>query len=364
MPTVLLLVGAALCAALHIWAYFTAEAPHSGSLEWISLYEKPKMTRQILCRLRWLDLLWSFLLFLLATILYAAPMVLTDVTLLQSGWLLLASLPTALSAAGAYLLGKSLSGKFFVGLLPMLLVTFSAFGSYFNAETCLMLLCLLLTLVYLSGRGFWAWLSLIFSGILLGITTWLTPLFVFFALPWLGTVLFAEILRMKQEDTSPWHLILALLAASTALDLTITVLHFPLAAPDLVQALQTPAYYTLFWKQLAMLLPRKLFRAGDLSVTLPLPSAALLVAGVVMGVGATAKKHTLGVVLLLWSVTGLALWILFPSVFPYFLPALTLAYLATRLHIRECGAAAWIVGLIAPIITLITAILTIWRYVL
>lgn len=362
-------MGAVLCAAFYITVYFTAEAPKSGSLEWIGMYEKPALTRQgLLHRLKWLDVLWCFLMGLLSLSLYTLACAMVDVSMLRtslsSGWLFLCAAPGALMAMIAYLLGKLLSGRFLGGLMPVLFLGFSNLLNVLNLSGILLLACFVLVLVFLTGKGFWAWLCLVLSGILLALAAWMQPTCIFFALPWLGTVLFAEILRMKEEDALPWHLILALLAALLSVGVTVTAVHFPLAAPDLTAALKTPGNYALFWQKLIVAVSAKLFGSFVLSPILLLPSASLLLAGVVMAVGAVNRRQTFGVPMLLWMVFGLAISILYPTASSLFLSLAVLTWLFARVSARGYRGAAIVTGLIPTVISALIMILTIWRYVL
>ena len=369
MPTILLLFGTALCIAFYIAVYFTAEAPKTGTLEWIDLYSAPQMTRQgVLHRLKWLDILWCFLMGLMAFGLHLSFGACVDVSMvrtsLASGWAFLTALPAVLAVMAAYLLGKLLSGRFLGGFLPALLLGCGSLISLYFAETLLMLGCLLLVLVFFTGKGFWAWLCLVLSGMLLALSTWFHPTYIFFLLPWLGTVLFAEILRMKREDASFWHLLLAVLAALLSVGVTVAIVHFPLYAADLSAALKTPGCYFMFWLQLVISIPAKFLAAPEVSPILLLPSAALLLSGVVMAIGAVKKHHTLGVLMLLWTGFGLILAVCFPYACPIFLPILVLAWLVSRIYARGYSSAATITGLMPTVISLLMTILTLWRYVL
>lgn len=366
MPTILLLMGSVLCVAFYLYAYFAAENPHKGTLEWISMQEKPALTRQgILHRLKWLDILWSFLMGLMAQMLCLGLAACVDVammrTSLASGHLFLATLPMVLSAIAAYLLGKLLSGRFVGGMLPALFLCLHLPISISPAEALLLLVCVLTLLGHFTGKGFFAWLCLVLSGIMLGLSTWGQPLYIFFALPWLGTVLLGEILRTKQEDMSPWHLILTLLAAVLSLGITIAIVHFPLYAADLSAALKTPGCYAMFWLQLVITIPAKFFAAPDFYLPLLLPSATLLLAGVAMAVGAAKRHHALGIVMLLWTVFGLLLAVFFPSAHPTFLSVWVLAWLVSRIDKRGYRGAALVTGLVPAVLSLFMTFLTMWR---
>lgn len=367
LPTVLLLSGAMMCAAFYLYIYFTAEAPRKGTLEWIALYEKPHLCRKgLLHRLKWLDLLWSFLMGLMAFGLYVGFGACVDASMvrasLSSGWAFLTALPAVLAVMASYLLGRLLSGRFLGGFLPALFLSCSILLSLYAVETLLMLGCLLTLLGYFCGKGFWAWLCLVISGILLGLGASISPLNIFLLLPWLGTVLFSEILRFKREDAGIWHTILAPVVGVLAVLLTITVVNFPLhIVTDLRAALKTPGYYLWFWLQLVITIPARLFAAPDISPALLLPSATLLLAGVAMAVGAVKRHHTLGIVVLLWTVFGLLLAVFFPSAHPMFLSVWVLAWLVSRIDARGYRSAALVTGLVPAVLSLFMTFLTIWR---
>lgn len=369
LPTVLLLSGAMMCAAFYLYIYFTAEAPRKGTLEWIALYEKPHLCRKgLLHRLKWLDLLWSFVAALLSLGIFLGITACINPSLLQGMLLplILSALPTVLCAVLAYLMGKLFSGKVLYSLLAAVFLTFCRILAPTRSEDAAFLLgAVLLLLTYFTGKGFAAWLSLILSGILLGLGASISPLNIFLLLPWLGTVLFSEILRFKREDAGIWHTILAPVVGVLAVLLTITVVNFPLhIVTDLRAALKTPGYYLWFWLQLVITVSANLLAETGQDPTMLLPAAALLPVGVIVAAHTARTQHALGVITLLWVSTGLAMAVLFPVTFPYFLSVLALCWLVTRIDVRGYKTAAWVTAAFPAGLSLIMILFAIWRYVL
>lgn len=363
MSTVMLLVGSVLCVAFYLYVYFAAEKPRKGTLEWIEMQEKPQMTRQgLLQKLKWTDILWCALTILLSYGVSIGLSACVDISILKtslsSGTLLLTLLPLALTAALAYLLGRLLSGKVLVGLFPAVFLMFCVMLNSRSMESLLLLGCLLLLLAHFNGKGFGAWLSLVLSAVLLASAAWFTPALIFFAIPWLGTVLFGEILRIRQEDVSLWHLIFTLLAAVLSLGVAITVLNFPLFATDLPQAMKVPGCYTIFWQKFFATLPMEFLSVtDDMALVLTQPAACLLLAGVVIAVGGVCRRQTSAVILLLWTGAALVLAVLFPAIPLYPMAALVLAYATSRIHRRNYPGAAYTVACVPIILTLISTIL-------
>ena len=365
MPTIMLLVGAVLCVAFYLYVFFTAEKPRKGTLEWVEMYEKPKMTRQgLMQKLDWMDLVWCGLMILLFYGIGIGLGACVDVSMLRaslsSGSFLLNLLPTVTSGLLAYLLGRLLSGKVWVGLFPAFFLTLAAIPGDRVMESLLLLGCLVLLLAHFGGKGFGAWLSLVLSAVLLALAAWFSPVLIFLAVPWLGTVLFGEILRMKREDASLWHLILALLAAVLSLGIAITVLNFPLFAADLLQAIKIPGNYVIFWRRLFLSLPTGLFSfANAAALVLTLPVTCLLTAGVVIAIGGM-RRRVFAVILLLWTASALIMTILFPGISLPSVAAVVLTFLVSRIRSRGYTGAAVVTGFVPVVISASVMILMLY----
>lgn len=369
MPTVLLAIGAALCVAFYLYISFAAETPRSGTLEWISMEDKPKMTRKILHKLKWTDILWGFLTMVLACGINIALAACVDYHMLSaslaSGWFLLSLVPMATAAALIYLAARQLTASPVLSALASLAsscaVSFISVSS--GSGGPLLALCsFLLLMLWLGSNSFVSWLCLVLSALCLAGSTYFGTTLFLLVLPWLGTVLLGEILRMKQEDLSPWHLVLSLLTGAVVLWLGVTACSIPaylsLFRIPLPQAFLDGNFYLLFWMQLLGTLQIPTFSVSML--LFDLPALCLAVSAIVLlSHGVRMRHDATALCLLLWLTVSLAVYLLYTPAAPlYPMVALSMAYMTNRIRIRLNAGVAVIVAIVPILVTFTTTILT------
>lgn len=361
LPTVILLIGSVLCAAFYLYVYFAAETPRKGTLEWVEMYEKPKMTRQFAKPFRWWDSLWALLALVLACGFHLGVGACVDPGMLRtsllSGYFLLSLLPVAMAAAAAYLTAKLLTGNVLLSLLSALLMPCSL--AYSDAAP-FVLGSFLLLLLQISACGWKSWLFLVLSALLLAAGTYGDPALFLLALPWLGCILAGEVIRIWDDETGPWHLILSLLTFAAVLSVGAMAANIP----NYLQFFQNREglifadgnLYAMFWMRLLGHL--QMPGAESLPPT-ELPSLTVALAAVVYLADSLRKRRDLSALaLLLLTVFAIVLRFLYTGAILAPAAVLALAYLTNRIRIRNFPGAAVVVALVPILITLTGTILT------
>ena len=361
MPTVILLIGSVLCAAFYLYVYFAAETPRKGTLEWVEMYEKPKMTRQFAKPFRWWDSLWALLALVLACGFHLGVGACVDPGMLRtsllSGYFLLSLLPVALAAAAAYLTAKLLTGNVLLSLLSALLLPCSLAGA---DALPFVLGSFLLLLLQISACGWKSWLFLVLSALLLAAGTYGDPALFLLALPWLGCILAGEALRIRDDEAGPWHLILSLLTFAA----TLAVGAMAANIPNYLQFFQNREglifadgnLYAMFWMRL---LGHLQMPGAESLLPTEIPSLTVALAAVVYLADSLRRRRDLSALaLLLLTVFAIVLRFLYTAAALEAAAVLALAYLANRIRIRNFPGAAVVVALVPILITLTGTILT------
>ena len=331
---------------LLVWyyiAWYRAERPKAGTLEWIDRYERPRFALSACGKaLRRTDALWALLPFAIAAI---TVMVLQMNETLYSGalgvllrfrflgrtlYLSGEAVCAALAAAAAYLLGKSMTGKVLAGLAGALLYAVRPID---QMPSCLLFGGLLLFWLWAAypRRGFLNWLLPLGGALLVGAAAFSYYLYgVTLAFAVALPVLLIH--RVRREESGGWPALLlgALCLCAAAAGFAVT----SAAIGDV----------RLFSSEYAPWL-EEIFR-GEWEVvsgwvlSLPLlqrlPAAPMLLSGLVPLISLWHRNRDGGALfLLLWAVPVSLQYALAPAILPPVSVALVSAYLTGRLLDRE-----------------------------
>ena len=361
LADILLLAGPVLCVAFYLYAYFAAQQPKHGTLEWIAMQEKPTMTREnLLNKLHWSDSLWGLLAMVMAAGTCLGFMACVDMSILTTAllagslWLPLVS--TTISALLVYLTAKALTGKAGLCVLATLLYCLALpFVSSPNllAVTALMLGSFLLLLLWLHKTRTASWLSLLASALLLGAALWMHPSALLFAGVWTLSVLFGGILRMKTEDDSFWYLLGSLLSGVV----------LAAAVPVVTELLSGTPVSTLPARFFAMVC---YFPSENMHLLpLFLPAVGLTLAAIPAYIsGISSRRDAKAVLLLLFTVGAIPMFLFTSLELLYPAATLALAYITGRIYDRNYPGAAYVTALTAPVLTVITIFFTLMEVTL
>lgn len=371
MSVILLLVGAVLCVAFYLYVFFTAEKPRKGTLEWIAMEEKPQMTRLSLHKLKPWDILWCAV--SIAMVAASQYGILSVYANRQSFNLWSANifvnyvLPQTLTALLVYTFSKLLTGNVFCSVLgaAMLAFVLPVGNEYLvlnRMSSVFIIAAGLFLYIWFACDHITAWCVLVLSAVLLGLGTYLFPPVILCAIPWLIVVLIGEAIRINKEDVSPAHLLLTLLVGIGALYLTATLVQLPMYlqqagafhAADLI----SPQLHSVLWQRLQAVWQDQRY---DLFFISDFSSVMLGIAFIFFSCFHCSSSTDHNWIPLMWTLLALLALMFSPLDFIVPQSGIILAYLISRLFRRNYPGAAYVVGPIPVLLTLIPTIYTLWR---